>query len=282
MSSPIIAINSAKDLREELGLNDEEVINDIISLITDTAGYEYDEDWYNEPFYGCSEYKGSGLFKISYNLNFDWNLPFKRFTLAHELGHISMHHQYLREHILHRCYTNEQFIKQMEIEADCFAANFLAPSNACSNLIKFKEFSPDTIYLIASHFNISTYAAALRFIELTEITCSFIVCNKNGRSEYERRSLSMGMCFNHPFVHKSKIHPHTLTYDFINGKTDAVCCETDMSYWYPEMSKDAKVRECVIDLGYNEKIMTLLTPEFSDYEAFSSEDTETKGKYTNT
>jgi hypothetical protein len=272
MASPVLIANHAKEFREELGLKEDDVVEDIISLITDTAGYEYEQNEFDEQYYGFSEYKGSGVFKICYNLKFDWNHAFKRFTLAHELGHISLHHEYLREHILHRCYTNEQFVKQMEIEADIFAANFLAPSNACSKLISGLDFTSDSVSLVASHFNISTYAAALRFIALTDRTCAFIVCNKGGRTEYERRSNNFSASFNHPFVHKTKIHQYTLTNEFINGKKDSTCCESQMSYWYPGIQKDAKVQECVIDLGYNDKIMTLLTPEFSDYEEFLSGD----------
>lgn len=271
MISPIIIANNAKEFREELGLKEDDVIEDIIRLITDTAGYGYEEKIFNEPFYGSSEYLGSGIFKISYNLTFDWNDAFKRFTLAHELGHISIHHQHLREHILHRCYVNDQFSKQMEIEADCFAANFLAPSTACSKLIASEDFIPETISLIASYFNISTYASALRFVELTDLACSFIVCNTNGKTEYERRSKKMEMNFHHAYVHKTKTHLYTLTNDFIKGKQDKVCCESLMSYWYPNIQKDSKVRECVIDLGYNGKYITLLTPEHSDYNEFLAE-----------
>jgi hypothetical protein len=171
----------------------------------------------------------------------------------------------------------------MEIEADCFAANFLAPSNTFTKLISKMEFIPDSIIFVASYFNISIYAAALRFIELTNLTCAFIVSNKTGKTEYERRSYNMGNSFKYPFITKTKIHPHTLTYEFINGKQDVVCCESILSHWYPGLKKDAKVQECVIDLGYNDKFMTLITPEFSDYDTFLSEDDiNTDGKYINT
>lgn len=272
MLSPTIVANHSKEFREELGLKEDDVIGDLLSLITKTAGYEYEEKKYDEPFYGCSEYKGAGQFKISYNLKYDWNPAFKRFTLSHELGHISMHHDYLREHILHRCYTNEQFSKELEIEADCFAANFLAPSNAYSKLIAELQFTPDTIIAVAKHFNISTYAAALRFIELTDLTCAFIVCNKAGRTEYERRSYNLNSTFQYPYVRKTKIHTFTVTHEFINGKSDSFCGNSLMSYWYPDIIKDAKVLECVIDLGYNDKYMTLLTPEFSDFNTYLTED----------
>lgn len=253
--------NHAIEFRAELGLKDEDVVEDIISLITETAGYEYEENFDEDTYYAFSEYKGSGMFKICYNKRFNWNITFKRFTLAHELGHISLHHEYLREHILHRCYTGDQFIKKMEIEADIFAANFLAPSNAVLQFISGLDFTPNSISLVASHFNISTYAAALRFIELTELTCSFIVSNKGCRTEYERRSPMMKSSFENPYVYKTKIHPKTLTYDFIHGKRDKNCCTSLMSYWYPDIDDNVRVKECIIDLGYNDKFMTLISPE---------------------
>ena len=37
-----------------------------------------------------------------------------------------------------------------------------------------------------------------------------------------------------------------------------------MSLWYKNLTKEIKVKECVIDLGYNDKIMTLLTPEIAN------------------
>jgi Zn-dependent peptidase ImmA (M78 family) len=252
--------NCAKDFRSELGLKDDDVVDDIISLITDTAGYEYEEQFDDDPYYGFSEYKGSGMFKICYNRRYNWNIAFKRFTLAHELGHISLHHDYLREHVLHRCYTAEQFIKNLEIEADIFAANFLAPSNAVLKLIRDLDFTPNSISTVASHFNISTYAAALRFIELTEKTCSFIVSNKAFQTEYERRSSKFNSRFKHPFVYKTKIHSKTLTYYFVNGKRNINCCDSLMSYWYPGLESGARIKEFVIDLGYNDKFMTLISP----------------------
>jgi hypothetical protein len=268
MKPSILAHSHANDLREELGLKENDTVGDIVQLKRDIAGYEYEEAIYSEPYYGCSEYKGSGKFKISYNLQFNWNEAFKRFTLAHELGHISLHHEYLREHILHRCYTQDQFIKQMEVDADCFAGNFLAPQKLCYQLISQLEFTPLAIKQIAEHFNISTYAAALRFIEVTDLTCLFIVCNKNGKTDYERRSSKMEMEFKHSYIYKTKIHPHTLTYEYINGKQDQDCCESQMNYWHTDLPKIVLVKECVLDLAYNDKFMTLITPQVGSFDEF--------------
>ena len=33
-----------------------------------------------------------------------------------------------------------------------------------------------------------------------------------------------------------------------------------MSYWYPGLESGARIKEFVIDLGYNDKFMTLISP----------------------
>lgn len=271
MNASIIAPAFANDVREELGLKNQEVVEDIVQLINVKAGYEYEESTFSEPFYGSSEYKGNGQFKITYNLKFDWNIAFKRFTLAHELGHISLHHQYLREHILHRCFAHDQFIKQMEIDADCFAANFLAPSKACEFLLSGKDLVPATIKALADHFIISIYAAVLRFIDLTDLVCSIIVCNSNFKTEYERRSTRMEQMLKHSHVSKTNIHANTLTYEYINGKRDKDTAETVLNLWHTRLPREVPAIESVVDLGYNGKYVTLLTPLVSYLDEYLSE-----------
>ncbi len=271
MNPAIVASNHAKDFREEVKLGADEVVGDIISLITKTAGYEYEETNSSEPFYGCSEYRGNGQFKVTYNLKFNWNEAFKRFTLAHELGHISIHHEYLREHILHRCYAYEQFVKPMEIEADCFAANFLAPSSACLRLISHREFNPETIRLLADHFNISTYAAGLRFIELTDLECTLVIFNDKGKTEYERRSPRMEEMlrpFYVPYIRKSQVHANTLANEFIKGKQDRETCTSELTLWQPKLPKKVEITESIIDLGFNGKFMAMLTPSIPNLDEY--------------
>jgi Zn-dependent peptidase ImmA (M78 family) len=275
MNPSIIAGNHAKDFREEVALKDDDVVGDIVLLITKTAGYKYEETNFSEPFYGCCEYIGDGVFKISYNLKFNWNEAFKRFTLAHELGHISIHHEYLREHILHRCYSHDQFIKPMEIEADSFAANFLAPSKSCLRLISNKEFNPETIRFLANHFNISTYAAGIRFVELTDLSCSLIILNDKGKTEYERRSPRMEEIlkpFFIPYIRKTPIHENTLANEFINGKRDKETCISELNLWHPKLLKKVEITESVIDLGFNGKFMAMITPTIPNLDEYLSEE----------
>jgi Predicted Zn peptidase len=275
MNPAIIAANHAKDFREEIGLKEKDVVGDIVQLITKTAGYEYEENNFSEPFYGCSEYKGSGIFKISYNLKFNWNEAFKRFTLAHEIGHISIHQEYLREHILHRCFSHDQFIKPMEIEADYFAANFLAPSNECLRLISNKEFTPEAIRFLSTYFNISTYAAGLRFIDLTDLICTLIIFNDNGKTEFERRSPRMEEMlkpFFIPYVRKSVIHENTLAYEFVSGKRESETCTSELNFWQPKLPKKVETTESIIDLGFNGKFMALLTPTIPNLDEYLAQE----------
>ena len=177
-------------------------------LLIKDVGYKYIEERFEDGFAGFCQYMGGSDFLIGYNLRIDYGEQFKRFTLAHELGHVWMpDHQkkLLGNQKMHRSLFNEQYDRDTEKEADCFSAHFLAPSKPCLRILSGRDSSPITIVAIAEHFNISLYAAALRFIDLTEIACSLIFCNKDGKTKFERRSQTMqGM--KHRFIYNSPFH----------------------------------------------------------------------------
>lgn len=115
-------------------------------------------------------------FYIHLNTNSDkrnyLSKPKGRFTLAHELGHyfIPAHRLGLMSGELkpHRSfsYLTNQSSWQMEREADAFASILLMPTVSVKNLIKGRPFDFHLIEDIASHFNVSKSAAALRFADI--------------------------------------------------------------------------------------------------------------------
>ena len=258
-------IKCASQLRENIGIDIDETIGSIVEIIQN-AGYQYVEDHFNNDFAGFSKYLDSFNYLIGYNLDQNWNDNFKRFTLAHELGHVSMlkHCEILKKGIMHRSQPEYQSDNEIEREADYFAINFLAPKKLFEKQMEFKAFDTATIFALSDFFGISTYAAVLRFVELTDLTCSLIVCNKNGYIDYEKRSEKMKQTFRHDFLRNQKILGTTLTSDWIKGNKEEETCDIPLNEWYRGLDTELDVTESVIELGYNNKYLTLLEPKDSD------------------
>ena len=261
MRSEVAISGEAAQARTELGLDENSPVGDLPFLIKD-VGYKYIEERFEDGFAGFCQYMGGSDFLIGYNLRIDYGEQFKRFTLAHELGHVWMpDHQkkLLGNQKMHRSLFNEQYDRDTEKEADCFSAHFLAPSKSCYEILANRDSSPATIAAIADHFNISLHAAALRFVDLTDITCSLVFCNKNGRTKFERRSQTM-KALKHGFIYNSPIPQNTLAAEFVQGTMTTDTCSASLSLWYPGIGKEMPGTESVIDFGYDGRFAVILTP----------------------
>lgn len=106
----------------------------------------------------------------------------QRFTIAHELGHALIHWEWLPGKVLPDSLVEISYRKELysddaenerERQADCFAAEFLAPiGDVVDYLDKIREDVPDKevqIGLIAQKFNISNPAAYYRWVEAQEV-----------------------------------------------------------------------------------------------------------------
>src|ERR1035437_1603039 len=174
-------IQYANQLREDISLNYVDPIISIDQVIAD-AGYIYIEEHFKNDFSGFSKYVGPCKYVIGFNKDHFWSEKFRRFTLAHELGHLTIlgHRSILDRDILHRSRPEFKSGDEIEIEADKFAINFLAPKQTFLTKSKFKGFNSKTINMLSDYFNISTFAAALHFIDATDLSCVLIVNNNNG------------------------------------------------------------------------------------------------------
>ena len=63
----------------------------------------------------------------------------------------------------------------------------------------------------------------------------------------------------------------TLTSDWCKGIKDECTCTILLSDWYRDLEGEVKATESVIDLGYNDKLLTLIEPEVSDISAYLAE-----------
>lgn len=266
-----IAVHAAQ-LRENMAISDSEVIGDIVDQIQE-SGYRYMEGSFGDEFSGYSQSLGGGNFLIGFNRDHFWSDKFHRFTLSHELGHITIpeHRKILETEELHRSKSEFQSRDQIEREADYFAICFLAPKKAFQTAMKYKEYTKDTILGLSEHFGISSYAAVLRFIELTDLTCTLVVCNEAGLIEYERRSDRMKETYKQDFLRKKQVKGTTLTYDYMDGHQEEDTCTVSLNDWFDDLPIEIEATESVIELGYNGKFLTLLTPHIPDLDEFIAE-----------
>ncbi len=248
-------------LRESVSLGMDDLITDIDSVVQE-AGYTYYEEKFGDDFSGMSKSLGEGNYVIMFNADHRWGEKFRRFTIAHELGHLTIpeHRAILDTKSLHRSRAEYNSKDEIEIEADKFAINLLAPRNPFIKAIERAKFKADTINHLSEQFNISTYAAALRFIELTTLACSLIINRTDGNVVYEKRSKKFSDGFYHSFLYRQKIPFITHTYDFIHKQTTKSDSIVELTTWYPTLQTQVKANESVIELGYNGCVLTLIEP----------------------
>lgn len=122
----------------------------------------------------------------------------KRFTIAHELGHLVMH---LREVAFE---TDE---KIAEIQANEFAAEFLMPANDCRNdlrLLKYNDLPSLKLYWKVSKAAIIRRAYDLKYITENTYRYYLMTLNKNGERIKERELIQIEK----PVIFKKLVQLH--------------------------------------------------------------------------
>ena len=154
----------------------------------------------------------------------------------------------------------------VSIKATLFAIYLLAPKKSFTEKLKNKNFNSETINELSDYFQISTYAACLHYIDLTDLACSLIINNRNGTIIYERRSKQFINGFYHQFLYKQKIPSGTHTYDFVNGISSDKSEEIELNSWYPDLKNKITATENILELCYNNFVLTLIEPHKSSDE----------------
>jgi IrrE N-terminal-like domain len=116
----------------------------------------------------------------------------KRFTIAHEIGHyiIPSHRMLVNVCTNGMVETWRDSVKGPELEANEFAVELLLPAHQVRGLLRLNDPSLETIANVANLFETSLTAAALRFIELTDLPCA-VVWIENNRAQWYRRSKTL-------------------------------------------------------------------------------------------
>lgn len=254
----------ARDLREELGLDQVSPIGNIEDLVG-KMGHTLEVRSLRDDFSATCMTQNGIDFVIVLNEDHMWNERFKRFTIAHEIGHISLiehHAEMIRNGGMLKSKTEFQSNNRVENEADKFASFFLAPTPFVRSLISNLEFNNESLIGLSNKINISLLATAFRFVNLTDLCCSLIVVDSlTERIKYEIRSKSMWDANRHELIGGELVKQGGSVSKFnrrVNNnliEEDAV----DISEYYQDNRTGLRCNESVFRLGYNNSIVVMLS-----------------------
>ena len=158
-------------------------------------------------FDGQLEYhRSKNRFVLFYNTKYDrvpgQHHPRTRFSIAHELGHyfLDAHQAYLRR--TGKSHPSKgEFLsdRNIETEADAFAAGLLMPASLLGPLVNEGEMSFADIETWAGDFKTSITSTARRAVELSDFPCA-LVGVRDGRVAFSFQSQAMidGGCYPRP------------------------------------------------------------------------------------
>lgn len=246
----------ANYFREDIGLSPEEPIGiDFIERVK-AIGYSYFEDSFDGEFNGFSQTK-DGNFIIGYNLSHNHNLGFKRFTIAHEIGHHILHQELLKDGDMHRSITHSNSSEECEREADHFAISLLAPATAYRNKARFKPANFDIVKELSEYFGISLLASAIHFVKISKDLAFSLVHCKGTAIEYDIRS-------NLFYEECAKFHKTLKGNQSPFGRPplqEGILKDNYLKDWYPHSPTNSKITEAFCPLNYDDRYLVLIEPD---------------------
>lgn len=152
--------NKAKELLKEFGIRDitsvslEDIALANNAVIEETESINAD----GRTVFGST----CAIIRINKNIK---HIGKKRFTIAHEIGHLILHRS-VQPVFLDNESTLEYFQKgHQETEANEFASELLMPEEQFRSECKGKKFSPDLLRHLAEKFQTSITSTAYRYFE---------------------------------------------------------------------------------------------------------------------
>ena len=157
-----IGAKRARDARTELGIEPAAPVACLLTLVEDDLGIPVNLSAMPEGIEGlCWQLGDTHMLWV----NAHEFVPRSRFTLAHELGHLRCGHDGSMivdtfETMWGKLTTN------LEVQANAFAAEFLAPAAGVRELVGDREPTLARAVDVSARYGISTIAAAYRFSTL--------------------------------------------------------------------------------------------------------------------
>lgn len=246
-------------LRQQLGLEADAPVPPIVGVVED-LGYQYHEADFRDDFSGYSLVLNEIDAIVGFNRRHHYNEGFRRFTIAHEFGHLNMEeHRRQIGATKHTSKPEFQSNDTIEREADRFAAHFLAPSAGVKQVTKAQDFNRSGVEVLVDHFGLSFYAAAIRFVECTDLPCVLIVVDGAGRIVRDSRSRRFHEAHRLGQIRGASVSAYTVTADVLDER-EGEEAEVSLMEWYPDI-EDPELRciESVVPMGYGDRTLTLLT-----------------------
>ncbi len=251
----------AEHLLEDLGFTDVPINLEEVCQAMSSESYEIvleERSMISEGFHGISMGDANGAI-ILVNASIP-NRHRKRFTAAHELGHVHLHIQTNKkskfECTAKDISRGESSNDDYEKEANIFASSLLMPSLAISPVINKHDISWLLIARIKTLCDVSLEAAARRTIALCKDACCLII-HKDGEMWYPIKSRSFSSFIpTQPF-------PNYLNTELDDGDSlfpDGVE-ECDFSDWSFPDSVSGKLYYSSIHNSEFDRTMTLLLHE---------------------
>lgn len=157
----------ARDLRKDFSIS-EELSVDLDSIIKD-MGIHYKEACMPDGYLGAS--KTIGIEKVLIVSNQIDDLGRKRFTIAHELGHIFLHQG---SHSCRNKYFGLAFNKiPKETEANMFASELLMPGAVLRKLSQDKDITVELTKQVSAAYRTSLQSALMGLVKASpDIVCA--------------------------------------------------------------------------------------------------------------
>lgn len=170
----------------------------------------------------------------------------KRFSIAHELGHLLMGHIVSIKKVCSDADMMDWYQTSQETQANFFASELILPTKLVSSRCDVGNINFEPIKQIAKDFRASLTATAIKFVRLCPEKCA-VVYSTQGEIRWFYKSPDWW-----PFISKDKkLDERTLAYDFFKGETmDQDPIEVDADAWIESRGLDEIVEHSIASPQY--------------------------------
>ncbi len=170
----------------------------------------------------------------------------KRFSIAHELGHLAMNHIKSIQKICSESDMMSWYQINQETQANFFASELILPTKLVKKRCDIGDINFGPIKQVASDFRASLTATAIKFVRLCPEKCA-VVYSAEGKIKWFYKSPEWW-----PFIRRDKkLDKRTLAYDFFEGEPmETEPGEVDADAWVESRGIDEIVEHSIASNQY--------------------------------